>query len=148
MEEKDLQRFVEAQNSSWIGYEQALHEIRNGRKVSHWIWYIFPQLEGLGHSYNSHFYGIQDLDEAKRYIQHEVLGPRLQEISHALLSHQGEDIKIIMGGGIDAWKLRSCMTLFDVVCPDSVFKQVLDTFYDGRADMKTLNRLFPKNERD
>ena len=94
-----LERFLDGQR---FGYETALKEMRNGRKVNHWIWYIFPQINGLGHSPNAQFYGILSLDEAKAYLEHQVLGQRLREITIAVLSHKGEDIYEIMGSRIDA----------------------------------------------
>ncbi|MBR1486073.1 MAG: DUF1810 domain-containing protein [Synergistaceae bacterium] len=124
----NLERFVIAQERD---YKIALNEIKNGRKRSHWIWYIFPQLKGLGHSYNSEFYGIQDLDEAKNYLSHPVLGKRLIEITEALLALQENDPRIVMNGEIDAMKLKSCMTLFASVSGDenSIFKKVLEKFF-------------------
>lgn len=80
MDNYNLQRFVEAQDSGWSGYAQALKEIRDGRKMSHWIWYVFPQMKGLGRSYNSNYYGITSLAEAEAYLAHELLGQRLREI--------------------------------------------------------------------
>ena len=124
----NLERFVIAQERD---YKIALNEIKNGRKRSHWIWYIFPQLKGLGHSYNSEFYGLQDLDEAKNYLSHPVLGKRLIEITEALLALQENDPRIVMNGEIDAMKLKSCMTLFASVSGDenSIFKKVLEKFF-------------------
>ena len=107
-----ITRFKEAQER-FGGYETALEEIRQGQKRSHWIWYIFPQLKGLGRSYNSEYYGMASLDEAKEYLGDPVLKERLLEISGVLLEHKGEDIHRIMGG-IDAKKLCSSMTLFEV----------------------------------
>lgn len=129
-----LQRFIDAQADS---YDTALAEIRNGRKVTHWIWYIFPQIKGLGFSYNAQYYGISSLQEAKDYLQNELLRKRLFEITEALLQHKGEDIERIMGG-IDALKLKSSMTLFDIVFPGSIFGEVLDEFYGGERCAKTL----------
>lgn len=130
-----LERFLDGQR---FGYETALKEMRNGRKVNHWIWYIFPQINGLGHSPNAQFYGILSLDEAKAYLEHQVLGQRLREITIAVLSHKGEDIYEIMGSRIDAIKLKSSMTLFDQVSPNDVFGEVLDSFYEGRRDSRTI----------
>ena len=121
-----------------------LEEIRQGRKRSHWIWYIFPQLKGLGRSYNSEYYGIASLEEAKEYLGDAVLRGRLQEISKALMEHKEEDIHSIMGG-IDAQKLRSSMTLFESAAGDDdgckVFGEILDTFFDGKRDGRTLGML-------
>ncbi|WP_289075245.1 DUF1810 family protein, partial [uncultured Bacteroides sp.] len=94
IENTGLQRFIEAQNDS---YDQALKEIRNGRKLTHWIWYIFPQIKGLGFSYNSEYYGITSLQEAKDYLENELLRKRLFEITESLLMHKGKDIESIMG---------------------------------------------------
>lgn len=134
MENTSLQRFVNAQTND---YQVALNEIKAGRKCSHWMWYIFPQLRGLGHSYNANFYGIESLEEAKSYINTPLLKDRLIEISSCLLLHKDKDINAIMGK-TDALKLKSCMTLFDIVCPQSVFREVLDAFYNGELCKKTL----------
>ena len=109
-----------------------------GRKMNHWIWYIFPQIKGLGHSPNAQFYGIRDLDEAREYLAHPVLGQRLREITNAVLTHKGEDIYEIMGSSIDALKFRSSMTLFDLVSPDNIFAEALDAFYSGQRDPRTI----------
>lgn len=135
--EADLQRFIDAQNED---YEQALSEIRRGKKRSHWIWYIFPQIKGLGFSYNSEYYGISSLQEAKDYLNHELLGDRLIEITASLLLHRGKDIEQIMGD-IDAVKLKSSMTLFDAIKPGGVFDEVLDEFYAGERCRRTMDFL-------
>ena len=109
-------------------YETALAEMKVGRKRSHWIWYIFPQISGLGHSYNAKFYAIADLDEAREYIAHPLLNAHLREITAELLNHQDIDIVDLMGSRIDAVKLRSSMTLFDIVSPNDIYHQVLDAF--------------------
>lgn len=133
----DLSRFLNAQARD---YEQALSEIRAGRKRSHWIWYIFPQIKGLGHSGMSQYYGIGSLEEAKQYLQDQLLRDRLIEISEALLEQEGKIESIV--GYIDAMKVRSCMTLFREADPDiRVFDKVLDKFYGGQADQKTLQLL-------
>ena len=137
IEKTGLQRFIEAQNDS---YDQALKEIRNGRKLTHWIWYIFPQIKGLGFSYNSEYYGITSLQEAKDYLENELLRKRLFEITESLLMHKGKDIESIMGD-IDALKLKSSMTLFDAVQPGSVFGEVLDEFYGGERCRRTLEKI-------
>lgn len=137
IENTGLQRFIEAQNDS---YDQALKEIRNGRKLTHWIWYIFPQMKGLGFSYNSEYYGITSLQEAKDYLENELLRKRLFEITESLLMHKGKDIESIMGD-IDALKLKSSMTLFDAVQPGSVFGEVLDEFYGGERCRRTLEKI-------
>lgn len=132
----NLQRFLDAQTRD---YECALREIRNGLKQSHWIWYIFPQLKGFGHSYNSEFYGISNLEEAKAYYNHPVLGPRLIEITEALLEHKGRSAESILSG-IDARKVRSCMTLFWLASGNPLFKEVIDAFYYGKIDRRTEER--------
>ena len=132
----DLQRFVDAQQYS---YDQALQEVKNGLKQSHWVWYIFPQLKGFGHSYNSEYYGIRDLDEARAYYSHPVLGGRLLEITEALLAHAGKSAEAILSP-IDARKVKSCMTLFWLASENPLFKTVIDTFYRGEMDRKTLQR--------
>ena len=137
IENTGLQRFIEAQNDS---YDQALKEIINGRKLTHWIWYIFPQIKGLGFSYNSEYYGITSLQEAKDYLENELLRKRLFKITESLLMHKGKDIESIMGD-IDAMKLKSSMTLFDAVQPGSVFGEVLDEFYGGERCRRTLEKI-------
>ena len=125
--EYDLERFLAAQASA---YDDALDEIRAGRKRSHWIWYIFPQQKGLGHSYNSEYYGLDGTDEARAYLAHPILGARLREICEALLTHEGErDIDDIMGSSIDVLKLQTCMNLFNRVSPNDIFEKVLDAFF-------------------
>lgn len=125
--EYDLERFVTAQAAD---YADALDDIRNGRKRGHWIWYIFPQQKGLGHSYNSEYYGLDGIDEARAYLAHPVLGARLREISEALLIHEGKrDIDAIMGSSIDVLKLQTCMNLFNRVSPNDIFEKVLDAFF-------------------
>lgn len=116
----DLSRFLDA---------QALKELKEGRKQSHWIWYIFPQQKGLGHSYNSKYYGLDGEGEARAYIEHEILGNRLRECCKALLLHKDKDIKYIMGSGIDVLKLKTSMRLFNKVSPNDVFEEVLDAFF-------------------
>ena len=133
-----LEKFVTAQNRD---YATALREIRNGRKRSHWIWYIFPQIQGLGMSSTAQYYGIRDLEEAKDYMEHPVLGPRLVEISEALLGLDSSDPGAVMGFPDDL-KLCSCMTLFELAAPEEkVFSKVLDKFYHGRRDGNTLRIL-------
>lgn len=136
-ENTDIERFVEAQESPYAGYAQALKEIKTGRKISHWIWYIFPQLRGLGHSRMSHFYGITDKAEVKTYLNHPILGSRLREISEALLSHTDKSAEWILGD-IDAQKVKSCMTLFDCISPNDIFSDVLDSFYNRERDKNSL----------
>ena len=135
MDINSLDRFLEAQERM---YEIALKEIKNGEKESHWMWYIFPQLRGLGKSQMAYAYGINGLEEAKAYLDHPVLSARLIEISEALLEHKGKDIEDILGD-IDAMKLRSSMTLFAFISKEtSTFQRVLDCFYDGKMDKQTI----------
>lgn len=122
----DLLRFLDAQE---VAYTQALSELKGGRKQSHWIWYIFPQQKGLGHSYNSKYYGLDGEGEARAYVEHEILGDRLRECCKALLLHKDKDIKYIMGSGIDVLKLKTSMHLFNKVSPNDVFGEVLDAFF-------------------
>lgn len=134
----ELDRFLKAQERD---YETALSEIRSGRKRSHWIWYIFPQVKGLGFSSTSEFYGIDGLDEAKAYLENAVLQEHLVEISKALLSLGSSDAGEVMGYPDDL-KLRSSMTLFSEAAPEQeVFRKVLDKFYGGEKDRKTLEIL-------
>jgi len=136
----DAKRFLDAQNASYDSYEQALGEIRRGRKVSHWIWYIFPQLKGLGCSGTADYYGIDSLEDAKAYLEDQTLRKRLIEISEELLKQDGRIEGIV--GYIDAMKVRSCMTLFREADPDiEVFGKVLDKFYGGEADGITLRMI-------
>lgn len=135
--ENDITRFVEAQEAKWMGYDWALAEIANGKKISHWIWYIFPQLRGLGHSRRSHYYGIVDRKEAEEYLAHPILGPRLREITEALLKHTDKTAVDILGG-IDAQKVQSCMTLFDCISPNDIFGEVLEQFYNGKRDPNSI----------
>ena len=137
MSEFDAKKYLDAQNASYDGYDQALSEIRRGKKVSHWIWYIFPQIKGLGRSGTSQYYALGSLDEAKEYLQNQLLRERLIEISEALLENNGRIESIV--GYVDAMKVQSCMTLFHKADPDiEVFCKVLDKFYGGQADQKTL----------
>ena len=135
-ERKDhsLERFVDAQERM---YEMALAEVKNGKKLSHWIWYIFPQLKGLGMSGNSHYYGIDDLEEARAYLNHPILGARLREITSVFLDSVGKNAQDVFGY-MDAMKVRSCMTLFNEVSDDDLFRKVLERYYSGLADEKTL----------
>ena len=130
----DLARFVQAQVGT---HEAAVRELRAGRKTGHWIWYELPQLAGLGRSPMSVRYAISGLEEARAYLAHPVLGPRLDECCEALLVHRGLDAADILGS-IDAVKVRSSMTLFHRAGPDAaVFQRVLDTFYGGTPDSRT-----------
>ncbi len=139
----NLTRFVQAQEGSYeLGsYEQALSEIRSGRKRSHWMWYIFPQFDGLGTSSNSKRYSMKNLAEAEAYLRHPVLGPRLVECAEAALRIQGRTALAVFGSTDDK-KLRACATLFAHVSPPgSAFHQLLDKHFQGRRDDKTLRLL-------
>ena len=133
----DLQRFVDAQMDD---YESALAELRAGQKRTHWMWYIFPQLEGLGTSSMARRYAIKDLDEARAYLQHPVLGPRLRECASAMLEHHDRSAREILGTPDDL-KLRSCATLFARASDDLVFSKILERFYEGIPDPKTESLL-------
>ena len=133
-----LSRFLEAQEKV---YDIALAEIKNGEKESCWMWYIFPQLRGLGESRMSYIYGIDGLEEAKEYFSHPILSSRLIEITQALLIHPDVIIEDLIGD-LDVIKLQSCMTLFAFLSEEgSVFHKVLACFYKGIMDEKTLNML-------
>jgi uncharacterized protein (DUF1810 family) len=136
--DNNLQRFLDAQRTD---YPTALAEIKAGRKRSHWMWYIFPQLQGLGFSETARYYGIKDAAEAEAYLKHPVLGSRLVEISQALLPLPGGDANRIMGSP-DDMKLRSSMTLFAAMPgTEPVFQAVLDKFFGGEQDSKTVQLL-------
>ena len=132
-----INRFIEAQN---YNFENALAEIKQGKKTGHWMWYIFPQIYGLGKSNTSNHYAICSLDEAKAFAEHHNLGENLRTICGELLHLQGVTASQIFGD-TDAQKLQSSMTLFDAIYPNSVFEQVLDKFFNGERDRKTLCRL-------
>ena len=134
----DLERFMAAQE---YVYDGVLGELRSGRKSGHWIWFIFPQVAGLGHSDISRYFAIGSLDEARAYLAHPVLGARLRECARIVLETEGRTAENIFGP-TDAMKVRSCMTLFHRVAPDDpVFAQVLDRCYGGVADEATDARL-------
>ncbi len=137
-DELTLSRFLEAQEDTYLA---ALGEIRKGKKVGHWMWYIFPQLKGLGSSETSRFFGISNKKEADQYLKHQILGDRLIEISKELLALAEKDpIKIF--GPVDAQKLRSCMTLFSILNgTHPVFQQVIDKVFKGQKDEATLRLL-------
>jgi uncharacterized protein (DUF1810 family) len=136
MKEMNLSRFLEAQAQD---YTVALQEVKRGRKTSHWMWYIFPQVKGLGRSEAAVYYAINNIAEATAYLNHPVLGTRLEEITHVLLQLPTND-PVAVFGGIDSVKLRSCMTLFSLVENTSpVFQQVLDKYFGGVRDRKTLD---------
>ena len=131
----DLQRFVDAQEGV---YETALREVKNGAKRTHWIWFIFPQLAGLGFSATSQRYAIRSREEARQYLQHPILGKRLNECAEAVLAVQGRSAAAIFGSP-DDMKLRSSMTLFAAVAgPESVFARVLGQYFGGKPDPRTL----------
>jgi len=133
-----LTRFVQAQERD---YEQALSEIRSGQKRSHWMWYIFPQFDGLGFSSTSRRYAIKSVAEAEAYLRHAVLGPRLLESAEAAMGVEGRSALQVFGSP-DDMKLRSCATLFACVSPaGSVFEQLLDKYFGGERDEKTLRLL-------
>ena len=130
----DLERFVTAQR---IAYDDVRAELRTGRKVGHWIWFIFPQLSGLGRSETSRYYAIESLEEARAYLAHPVLGPRLRECAGLILASSRRSATDIFGS-LDALKVRSSMTLFHRAAPDDpVFLDVLDRFYSGVPDAAT-----------
>src|SRR3954468_11865298 len=132
----DLERYVAAQDNAGT-YEQALGELQVGRKSGHWMWFMFPQIAGLGQSATSRRYAISSLAEARAYLDHEVLGPRLLDCALVLANHAEQSAEDIFGG-IDARKLRSCMTLFLRAVPgETVFKTVLAQFFDGEPDPAT-----------
>lgn len=132
-----LERFVQAQEGS---YARALQEIKNGRKTSHWMWYIFPQLSGLGHSQTARYYAIRDRAEAAAYMAHPVLGSRLLEISSELLKLKSSDAREIMGWPDDL-KLKSSMTQFGLVSREPVFRQVLEQYFGGEEDQYTVQAI-------
>jgi uncharacterized protein (DUF1810 family) len=135
----DLERFVSAQDSGGT-YRRAVAELRRGRKTSHWMWFIFPQIAGLGRSATAQTYAISNLAEAQAYLAHPVLGPRLVECTEILASHRGLSAEQIFGG-IDAIKLRSSMTLFARADPDqAIFSQVIDQYFAG-PDPETDRRI-------
>lgn len=133
----DLTRYIEAQEKK---YAVALSEIKSGQKESHWMWFIFPQIAGLGHSEVSKVYSIKNIEEAEAYLKHEVLGFRLKEISEVLLGIDSNNAKLIFGTPDDL-KLHSCMTLFAIAneeTPNNVFEKVLDKFFNGKYDRNTV----------
>ncbi|SDE42062.1 Uncharacterized protein, DUF1810 family [Massilia sp. PDC64] len=134
----NLERFVEAQNGV---YDTALAELRAGHKRTHWMWFIFPQIEGLGHSAMAQRYAIRSADEAAAYLAHPVLGPRLRACATAVASHDDRGVDEIFGHP-DNLKFHSSMTLFADVAPhEAIFQTCLDQFFDGRPDPATLERL-------
>lgn len=123
----NLQRFVDAQEDC---YNLVLTELNNGRKQSHWIWFIFPQQKGIGRSYYSEYYGLDGVDETKKYLEHQLLGARLRECCKLLNAHAGnKTIEDIMGSKIDVLKLKTSMKLFDTVSPNDIFAEILESFW-------------------
>jgi len=143
----DLDRFVNAQDSETYTYADALNEIKEGHKQGHWIWYVFPQIKGLGHSYKSEFYGISSKEEAKVYLEHPILGKRLRDITQVLLDCNNPSAFNILGFP-DVLKVQSCMTLFDMVSPCDIFNNVLDRYYEGKRCEKTIKRMGFRDEKN
>ena len=142
---QNVERFLAPQESY---YDEALKEIKSGYKSGHWIWWIFPQMRGLGFSPLSQKYGIESLYEAHAYFEHPVLKKRLMEITHTLLTDAYDvntDIEEILGP-VDAMKVKSCMTLFDVVSPHDIFEDTLSSFYNGEHDQRTLKMIAKDKE--
>jgi len=132
-----LEDFVAAQDAVWPA---VVDELRAGRKTSHWMWFVFPQIAGLGRSPMAQRYALADANEAREYLADPVLGPRLREVTEILLGHSGQSAWDIFGG-IDAVKLRSSMTLFAHATGEPLFRAVLDQYFDGEEDPATLERL-------
>lgn len=140
-----LAEFVTAQDAV---YGQVLRELAGGQKRSHWMWFIFPQLAGLGTSHMARKFAIQSLEEARAYLQHEILGPRLKECARLMLAAPNHDVSAILGNP-DNLKFRSCMTLFAAAEPsEPLFQAALDKFFDGQPDSRTLELLneFPDDQ--
>jgi uncharacterized protein (DUF1810 family) len=136
----DLERFVSAQEAGG-SYQHAVEELRRGCKTSHWTWFVFPQIAGLGQSPTSKLYAISSLAEARAFLDHPQLGPRLRQCAEILTAHQDLTAEQIFGG-VDAMKLRSCMTLFMHAAPEKpVFRQVIEQFFGGVPDPATEQRL-------
>lgn len=134
----NLQRFVDAQNE-YDTFNTAVRELLDGRKRSHWIWFIFPQIKGLGFSYNSNFFGIGSVEEARAYLEHPELGTRLRRTTEILIhwADMGKSMNEVLGG-IDAMKAKSSLTLFDLVSPNNLFAWALDKCFEGIRDDKTV----------
>ncbi len=141
MTETDLIRFVNAQDRI---YSQVIEELSNGSKETHWMWFVFPQLAGLGRSAMAQSYAIRDLDQAKRYLADSILGARLRQVIRLMMTHKGKSALEILGSPDDL-KFRSCLTLFREAASDNsdraLFSEALDQFYDGRAEVRTLELL-------
>jgi len=143
MNKSNLNRFLEPQNKM---YDIALFEVKRGKKTYHWMWFVFPQIKGLGKSSTSNYYAIQNKQEAIAYLKHPILGKRLIEITKALLEVNGKTAFTIFGTP-DYLKLKSCMTLFKAISkPNSIFKQVIDSYYYGFQDELTIFYLEEENE--
>jgi uncharacterized protein (DUF1810 family) len=132
-----LERFVEAQAGV---YDRALAELKAGRKQSHWMWFVFPQIAGLGHSAMAQMYAIPSLQEARDYLAHPVLGARLRECCAAVMAAEGKSAHVIFGAPDDL-KFRSSLTLYDLASPNDIFRTALDKYFDGEADALTLEKL-------
>ena len=137
----DLNRFVEAQEGD---YERALSEIASGQKRTHWMWYIFPQLDGLAFSPTAKRYAIKSVEEARAYLEHPILGPRLLNCAEAVVAVEGRSATEIFGSPDDL-KLKSCATLFSCVAPGSVFDRLLEKYYRSARDGRTLELLGPRS---
>jgi len=133
----NLERFVEAQAPV---YDRALAELKAGRKQSHWMWFVFPQIAGLGRSPMAQHYAIQNLAEARAYLAHPLLGTRLRECTQAVLDVEGKTAHEIFGSPDDL-KFRSSLTLFDLASPDNIFRTALEKYFDGEADALTVEKL-------
>lgn len=138
-----MNRFLIAQERV---FDQALFEIQSGKKRTHWMWFVFPQLKGLGFSEMAQYYSIQSLDEAKEYLNHPILGQRLNLITHELLLLSENDANVVFGSP-DDMKLKSCMTLFSLIdsSKESVFRKVLDKYFNGEVDVKTIDLIHGEN---
>lgn len=142
MEDKyNLKRFIEAQEKCGM-YEMAVNELSCGRKCSHWIWFVFPQMKGLGYSHNSNYYGITCREEAEAYLADDLLNERLRNVCSILMEQvkMGKSAREILGG-IDAKKVQSCLTLFDAISPKDIFMECLEVCYRGNIDAKSLKML-------
>lgn len=137
----NLQRFLDAQTED---YYIALRQMREGRKQTHWMWYIFPVLKGQGKSYMANLYGLLGREEAEAFLAHPILGERLREVTRAVLTHADVPARSIMGSGVDTWKFKACMTLFDAISPEDVFAEALTAFFGGVRDEGTLSALLKK----
>ena len=130
-----LQRFLDAQKED---YFITLREMKEGRKRTHWMWYIFPVLKGQGHSIMAKQYWLDGQEEAKSFLAHPILGKRLRGITEAVLTHPNTPILSIMSSSTDMWKFKVCMTIFDAISPNDIFAKAINTFFNGQRDEKTL----------